>query len=393
MPSNEQRSNREQKLRIELVPSMKDIDAKDWDRLNITKQPFISHAFLNALEVSGSVRQSTGITPLHLCVFDADTLIAAMPMYIKEHSYGEYIFDWQVAEAAFRNGIEYYPKLLIGVPYTPVTGQRFLIANGIDRKEMTTLILNAISSVVEEHKLSSAHILFCTRDEFDLATWHAPFIAGRFTSQYHYLKKDEDCYDGFLERCRSRHRKQIRKERRLPDSLKLDIPEPEALTAEDFSYFYKCYQATHEMYGNPQYLTEDFFTASLPNLRHLLSPTMAYVDGRRVASTVNFHDQNAIYGRYWGTTTNIKNLHFELCYHQLIEHAIETGRTRVEAGAGGGHKIKRGFEPVYTYSLHHYRHPGFHQAVAEFYDREKQYIDAHIEQTKAETPFKENANT
>lgn len=360
------------------------IAPEDWDACAGVDNPFLSHAFLSALEDSGSAVGRAGWQAVPIVVDGADGRPAGIvPAYAKSHSQGEYVFDQGWADAWQQAGGAYYPKLQIAVPFTPVPGPRLLLR---DPAVAPTLIA-ATEAMVVEHDLSSAHATFVTPDQlplFEAADWLI-----RTGSQFHWHNEGYGTFDDFLAALSSRKRKAIRKEREgaLADVEVRTLSGAEIGEAE-WDAFWRFYQDTGSRKWGRPYLTRAFFpmlSARMPD--HVLL-MLAYRDGRPIAGALNLIGGDTLYGRYWGCTEEIPFLHFELCYYQAIDAAIARGLKRVEAGAQGEHKLARGYRPVPTYSAHYIPHPGFRRAVADFLERERHAVAHEIEMLDQMAPFK-----
>lgn len=359
------------------------IDAPVWDGFG-DGNPFTTHRFLLALEQSGSVGSGTGWQPLHLTVESHGQVVGVAPLYAKSHSQGEYIFDHAWAQAYTRAGGRYYPKLQCAVPFTPATGQRLLATDDQARAGL----LSGMMQVAERLKLSGAHITFCTESEAVLG--EAAGFLPRVTQQYHWLNRGYGSYDDFLAALSSRKRKDLRKERARAQAFGGTIRH---LTGDDlkphhWDVFWKFYQDTGARKWGQPYLTRDFFDRIHDTMRDDILLVLAETDGQPIAGALNFLGPDAIYGRYWGCLSDHAFLHFELCYHQAIDHAIAHGLSRVEAGAQGDHKLARGYEPVPIHSLHWVSDPGFLRALESYLDQERDAMGAEIEALADFTPFR-----
>jgi predicted N-acyltransferase len=354
-------------LTVRIAPSVGSLAAADWDALAGARNPFVSHAFLTALEDSGSVGPGTGWTPAPLVIEDgAGGLLAALPAYAKDHSQGEYVFDHAWADAWERAGGSYYPKLQIAVPFTPATGPRLLLAD----PAYAAPLLRAAETLCRRHGLSSAHATFIEPEQlplFEQAGWLA-----RSDIQFHWLNRGYESFDDFLGALSSRKRKAIRKERlAAQEGVEIRALAGAEIRAEHWDAFWLFYQDTgSRKWGHP-YLTREAFDLFGERMGERILLVLAFEDGRPIAGALNFLGAEAIYGRYWGCVVDKPFLHFELCYYQAIDAAIARGLSRVEAGAQGGHKLARGYEPVRTSSMHWIADPGFRAAVAEFLERER----------------------
>jgi uncharacterized protein len=343
-----------------------DIPAAAWDALHDGGNPFVGHAFLSLLETSGSVGPGTGWQAAPLLVHAADgTLIAAAPAYLKGHSQGEYVFDHSWADAWHRAGGDYYPKLQMAVPFTPVPGPRLL---GQDEVALDLLIRGA-EAVVAGNNLSSAHATFIAPGQLQRVV-DAGWLARRDV-QFHFANPGYRDFDDFLSTLTSARRKQLRKERaRAQAGLTIENRSGNALTPADWDSMWHFYQDTGARKWGRPYLTRAAFTALAETMADRIIMSLAYDGAAPVAAAMHFVGADTLYGRYWGARRDVPFLHFELCYYQAIDIAIARGLTTVEAGAQGGHKLARGYAPVATWSAHYIADPGFRRAVADFVERE-----------------------
>jgi predicted N-acyltransferase len=343
--------------------------------------PFLSHAFLAALELSGSIGGASGWTPLPLLVTQGGEPVGAAPAFLKSHSQGEYIFDQGWADAWERAGGAYYPKLQIAVPFTPVVGRRLLGAN-------PPLVLAGAEALVRQNDLSSGHVTFLTKAEADQAEERGWLI--RHGVQFHWHHAGETDFDGFLERCSSRKRKSIRKERAAArEGLTFRQLRGAQIGPAEMDVMWHFYQDTGSRKWGRPYLTRAFFRTAVERLGDQLLLFLAERDGRAVGGALNWVGTDTLYGRYWGCSEEVPFLHFELCYYQAIEWAIGHNLGTVQAGAQGEHKLARGYEPVLTYSAHFIPHPQFRTAIADFLVREREAMGYEMEALRAELPFKE----
>ncbi|MDB5814522.1 MAG: hypothetical protein JWN23_1639 [Rhodocyclales bacterium] len=354
-----------------LIHDIHQISAKAWDALH-DGQPFVRHAFLAALEASGSVGPGTGWTPAHATLWEGDTLRAAAPLYLKSHSWGEYVFDWAWAEAYARHGAAYYPKWLCAVPFTPVPGPRLLARDEATRNALLQAMLAHV--VASGH--GSFHLLF---PDADLPV--AEDLMPRHGVQFHWHNKGYPHFEAFLASMSHDKRKKIRQERRkvAESGTTLETLEGNDISMEHWEFFYRCHAMTYAQHGGSPYLNLDFFQrlgATLPEHCVLL---VARREGRAIASSLLIRDAKALYGRYWGALEHVSCLHFEACYYHPIEYAIAQGLQRFEGGAQGEHKLARGLDPTPTQSFHWIADENFRAAIARFLQRESlgmaQYID------------------
>ena len=350
-----------------------DFDAAVWDACAGTGHPFVRHAFLAALEESGSATARAGWQPVPIALAGSGGETAAvLPAYLKSHSQGEYVFDHGWADAWHRAGGAYYPKLQISVPFTPATGPRLLTQD----PALKPALIAAAEQMVETHGLSSAHATFlddADRDAFEAAGWLI-----RHDHQFHWTNQGYGSFDDFLATLASRKRKAIRKEREgAVRGLTIEHVTGDALTEAHWDAFWTFYQDTGARKWGRPYLTRRFFSLLGERMGDQVLLVLALRDGRPIAGALNLIGADALYGRYWGCTEEVPFLHFELCYYQAIDAAIARGLKRVEAGAQGEHKLARGYLPVRTCSAHFIPHPDFRRAVANFLEAERQAIARH----------------
>jgi predicted N-acyltransferase len=376
-------------LRLEFVSQLETIAAADWDAMAGPDDPFVEHAFLLALEQSGSVGEGTGWLPLHVVARADGRLVGALPLYVKLHSYGEYIFDWRWAAAAERAGLRYYPKLVAMVPFTPATGTRVLCAPDADQAELTRALVRGALGAREETGASSLHVLFLSEEERARLAPIAQLMP-RETVQFHWRNDGYASFDDYLERFRAPLRKQVRRERRQVAEAGLEVrvlPGPE-LAERDWQALYAFYVGTCERRGSGPYLTREFFELLRAAHARRVLAVIAYRRGKPIAGALNFQKGAHLYGRYWGCSEEHPALHFECCYYRLIEHAIEHGMRRFEAGAQGTHKLRRGLMPVAIHSVHEMGHPALRDALASYLPREIDATRAEIAQLAMHGPFK-----
>lgn len=383
-------------LSLVILPTMGAVTASQWDSLVDSDQPFLRHAFLHALEASGSVSAATGWEPCHLSVWQDEQLVAAMPMYRKHHSYGEYVFDWGWADALERAGGRYYPKALSAVPFTPVPGARTLIAKHADAQAARALLAEGWREQCAGQALSSWHLLFA--DEDDVTAWQAqcPELISREGVQFQWRDRGFGDFDGFLASLTSKRRKMIKRERRLVAEQGLQVTRLEGseITPAAMAHFYRCYTITYHERGRPPYLSQDFFERLRQTMPEALVLVQAYMEGmdgregRPVAAALYFRGTSRLYGRYWGSEVVADCLHFEACYYQGIEYCLQRGLTLFDPGTQGEHKLVRGFAPQRVRSLHYLRHPGLAAAVAQFCHQEGEQVNAYREAAFQALPFK-----
>ena len=374
-------------LTLTLHPKIAEIDAADWDACAGDGNPFVSHAFLSAMEDSGSANSRTGWLPQHAVLRDeSGTVVALAPMYAKSHSYGEYVFDHGWANALERTGQDYYPKLQVAAPFSPVPGPRLLRRPGVGVPVAT--LANALEQACDSLGLSSVHITFCTREE-----WEGLGEAGwlqRTGMQFHWENEGYADFEGFLGALSSRKRKVLRRERRDANAAGLTF---HALSGSDITEahwdaFYRFYHSTVDRKWGSAYLTRSFFYLLGERLGHKVVLMYAENAGKPVAGALNLAGDEALYGRNWGCRGDWPFLHFELCYYRAIDWAIAHGLKRVEAGAQGRHKIQRGYLPKHTYSAHWIRHTGLRRAVANFLEDERAGIEREMAVLAEDSPFR-----
>jgi hypothetical protein len=368
--------------------AINEVPADQWDACAGDINPTVSHVFLNALEESGSATARTGWAPQHLTFADASgRLIGAVPMYLKSHSYGEYVFDWGWADAYERSGGRYYPKLLCAVPFTPVPGPRLLVRPDAPAETRNHLVLGMVE-LARQRKLSSLHVNFPEMADFE-AFGEAGFLP-RIGQQFHWANNGYATFDDYLAALNSRKRKAVKKERReaLAGGIEIDMLTGSDLTERAWDAFYKLYLGTTDRKWGSSYLNRKFFSMIGERMPDKVVLFLARRDGNYIAGAFNILGRETIYGRNWGAHREFRFLHFECCYYRAIEFAIDRGLKRVEAGAQGPHKLQRGYLPVPTYSAHWIPDPGFRRAVAAFLDRERDMIEQKIEHLAEYSPFR-----
>ncbi len=377
-----------EEITLNVVTSIRDILAADWDICAGTENPFVSHAFLSALEESGSVTNETGWLPQHLLVRDENSnVVACMPIYLKNHSYGEYIFDWGWADAFNRAGGSYYPKLQAAVPFTPATGPRMLVKAGASNQYYQILI-NGMVQLAKRHNVSSLHVTFPPKHQ-----WEKLGAAGflkRTSKQFHWKNIGYSDFDEFLNELTSRKRKAIKKERRRvqEQGIKLKRITGDELNENHWDSFYHYYLDTIDRKWGQSYLNRDFFSILGETMSKHAMLVMAEYEGKNIAGALNFIGSDTIFGRNWGCLEDFKFLHFEACYYQAIDFAIEQNLQWVEAGAQGPHKIQRGYLPREVYSAHWIENPNFRSAVEQFIKQERREVDHEIKKLMEFSPYK-----
>ena len=382
-------------ITITVHDSLARIGAADWDACACPEavdggrpeDPFTTYRFLKALEDSGSVGAGTGWQPHYLTAELDGQVIACAPMYGKSHSQGEYIFDHNWAHAYERAGGRYYPKLQMAVPFTPVTGRRFLTRPGYEETGQNALVQGAVQ-LCDRNELSSLHVTFCTEDE--AAAGEKMGLMARASQQFHWVNAGYADFDAFLASLSSRKRKNMRKERQQANAFGGEIVmlSGDQITPEHWQAIWTFYQDTGARKWGTPYLTRAFFDIAHAELRDDILLVLALRDGRPVAGAMNMIGASALYGRYWGCVEDHPCLHFELCYYRAIDFALQQGLHRVEAGAQGEHKLARGYMPVATHSLHWMRDAGFADAIQQYLQAEKRAVAQDMEILTSYGPFR-----
>ncbi|WP_027142605.1 GNAT family N-acetyltransferase [Mesorhizobium sp. WSM3626] len=353
--------------------------------------PLVSFAFLSALEDSGCAVRRTGWQGHHLRLETAQSrLLGAIPCYLKSHSQGEYVFDHGWSDAFERAGGRYYPKLQSAVPFTPVTGPRLLVGKGEDRDAVKAGLAAGLKMVTDKLGISSAHVTFA--QESDVATLEAAGFLHRTDQQFHFFNEGFATYDDFLATLASRKRKAMKKERReaLADGITIDWLTGKDLTEKAWDDFFAFYMDTGSRKWGRPYLNRQFFSLIGERMADDILLVMAKRNGRYIAGAINFIGSDALYGRNWGCIEDHPYLHFEICYHQAIDFAIERKLKVVEAGAQGEHKLARGYRPVTMHSAHYIAHPGLRKAVADYLGRERREVERMGEYLEEHTPFRKD---
>ena len=371
---------------VEILSSLSQVSAEEWDALADTGQPFVRHGFLSALEDSGSLGHRSGWQAEHLVLREAGKLQAALPGYRKWHSYGEYVFDHGWADACRRAGIEYYPKLLCAVPFSPVTGPR-LLARDPARGQA---LLGHLPAYLDEQELSSAHINF-TEPALDAVMAGQPGWLERLGCQYHWHNPGYRDFQDFLDSLASRKRKQMRKEREqvAGQGFEFQWRTADQLSEADWDFVYACYANTYAVRGQAPYLKRAFFSLLAQRMPEAIRVVLAMQGQRPVAMAFSLVGGGSLYGRYWGCLAEFDRLHFETCFYQGMDYAIAHGLKRFDAGAQGEHKLIRGFEPTITRSWHYLQHPGLKDAVEAFLMEERAGVRAYAEDARSALPYRQ----
>ena len=368
---------------LRILDSLAGVDAAAWDAL-AGGNPTVSHAFLDTLHASGCATAATGWAPRYVTAWSGATLAGAVPLYVKSHSYGEYVFDWAWADAYERNGLAYYPKLLAAVPFTPATGARLLARDPAVRRRLAGSLLDA----ARDSEASSLHVLF-PADEDAQALREAGLMERRGV-QFHWRNGGYASFDAFLEALSRDKRKKIRQERRrvAESGVRLRRLTGREATAGDWDFFTRCYRRTYREHRSTPYLTRAFFGMLAERMPDNVLLVIAERDGAPVAAAMDLFGEHALYGRYWGALEYVPGLHFEACYYQAIEFCIERGIALFEGGAQGEHKHARGFLPEPTRSFHWLAHPAFNRAVDDYLAREGAHVAAYLDELNDRSPFK-----
>ena len=366
-----------------ILDSLETVDAPEWDAL-AGGNPTLSHAFLDSLHRTGCASARTGWKPQYLALRRDGRLVGAVPLYLKSHSYGEYVFDWAWADAYEQHGLAYFPKLLAAVPFTPAAGSRLLCRDA----DVRAALAHALMQIARASAVSSLHVLFPTPDEASALTDAG--MLERSGVQFHWRNPGYASFEDFLGQLSHDKRKKIRQERRrvaAADVALRRITGREATTA-DWDFFNRCYRRTYALHRSTPYLNRAFFGMIGERMPDQILLVIAERDGNPVASALDIFTPDALYGRYWGSLEHVPGLHFEACYYQAMEFCIERGIALFEGGAQGEHKHARGFLPEATRSLHWLAHPSFYRAVDEYLARERSGIGAYIDELAERTPFR-----
>jgi predicted N-acyltransferase len=375
-------------MKISLINRIDEISREDWNRITGLEYPFIRHEFLHALEASACVSEATGWEPQHCLVYDKDELIALMPMYRKTHSHGEYVFDFEWAHAYRQHGLEYYPKWLTAIPFTPCEGQRLFVKAGVDKQLIFQSIMAYITENAERGNISGWHCLFPTLEEADL--FKSTDIAIREGVQFRWMNKAYRDFKDYLDSFTSRKRKTLIRERRFirEQGITLQQIHGKDITEQQLDVFFQFYQLTYLKRGNPPYLNLEFFKEIAETMPEQLLLILAIKDDTYVGAAFSLVGGDSFYGRYWGCYEEYHSLHFEACYYQGLEYCIANKLQRFDSGAQGEHKIARGFEPVTTWSAHWPSDPGFAAAIKDFTKREAGLMEKYRGNAAESLPFK-----
>jgi uncharacterized protein len=376
-------------MRITIHEHLADIPSAAWNALTDGRDPFLRHEFLVALEHHNCVGEQFGWLPRHLAAYDDNgALIGAVPLYLKDNSYGEFVFDWAWADAYARNGLQYYPKLVSAIPYTPATGQRFLIASGADHAVVSNGLIAAALELARELGVSSLHWLFTPLDQTEQLLAHG--LLRRTGCQFHWQNKGYRDFSDFLDGFTSAKRKKVKQERRhvMDAGIELEVVHGSAMSESQWHTLHGFYCSTFARKSGVPTLTLPFFLEISRTMGNALVLVMARHSGNYVAGAICLRGTDTLYGRHWGCNAEYHSLHFEACYYQGIDYCIEHGLQRFEPGAQGEHKISRGFMPTPTWSAHWIAHEGFRNVVARYTAQESEQMDEYIRELGLHSPYK-----
>jgi len=373
---------------FKFLTSIEQINRREWNSLVDGGFPFIQYEYLHALESSGCVNLHTGWQPNHLIVYLNKQIVALAPAYIKSHSYGEYVFDFQWANAFHQSGLNYYPKLLSAIPFTPCAGERLCIKSEY-RESLQPLMIEQLVNFAKRQNISSWHLLF-PENELSTVKQNSDLVQ-RSGMQYHWFNKHYRSFSEFLAGCKMKQRKNIKRERRIvaDSGVKLRVVEGGNITQALWERFYYFYQRTYaKRSGNTGYLNQSFFETIGRTMASDLMMVVASLETDVIAASLFFKSKNVLYGRYWGASAEFEFLHFEACYYQGIEYCIDQGLDHFDAGAQGEHKIPRGFEPIETYSYHWINDEQFRRAISNFVNQEELVVKSNINELKRKLPYR-----
>lgn len=374
-------------MQVKIIGSLEEVLPEQWNALAGDVNPFVRHEFLVALERHGCVGDQFGWWPQHVTAFDGDKLVGAMPMYLKNNSYGEFVFDWGWADAYERAGLDYYPKLVVAVPYTPVTGPRLMVANEtVD--DVRELLVGGALSLAEKLEVSSLHLLFTT--ESDTAFLEQHQLMRRVGCQFHWHNQSYSDFDDFLSTFSSQKRKKVKRERRhVKDAgVKIELLHGHEITDNQWKIFHHFYCSTFYRRSGYPTLSLEFFKELGKTMPDNVVLILASYQGNYVAGAFNMRGTDTLHGRHWGCSETFHSLHFELCYYRAIDYCIDNGLARFEAGAQGEHKLSRGFVPTPTFSAHWLSHPDFKYAIEDFLQREKGGMEHYMDVMNEHLPYK-----
>ncbi len=376
-------------LEIRMHRGVSEIGAEAWDALVVGDHPFVAHAFLAGLEQHGCIQSGLGWQPCPLGIYENDRLVAAAPLYLKRNSHGEFVFDWSWASAYARHGLDYYPKLLCAVPYSPVSGPRLLVGDTAEADSIRRTVIEAIELHEQTLALSSAHLNFAEHDDanaFSGSTW-----LPRFDWQFHWNNRGWVDFDEFLAALKPKKRKNIRHERGqvAAAGVTCEVRHGDELDGDDWRTLHRLYQSTFDTHGNHPALSEGFFRHLGHTMPRQVVAVLCRRAGRIIAAAFCLRSSDTLYGRYWGAEEQVPGLHFEACYYQGIDYCIRHALQRFEPGAQGEHKVARGFLPVRTRSFHHIRDPRFANAIADALQREATGLEMYRDELLTHSPYLE----
>jgi predicted N-acyltransferase len=384
---------------IKIIKNFSSFNKEQWQKLHTNHNPFLRYEFLNQLELSGCVCKQTGWLPHHIALYDnrpgdEPELLGAIPLYLKTHSYGEYVFDWAWANAFERAGYQYYPKLVAAIPFTPVTGPRILTTKDIDENnkqqyiKIQNMLVVAAAELAKNLKVSSLHWLFTTEQETKVLTEN--HFMKRTGCQFHWQNNNYQDFSDFLSTFTSRKRKKILQERRYvrEAGIGMEILSGEEISEQHWQQFYQFYMSTISTHYSTPYLNQDFFLQLGQAMAKDIVLVFANRDNKIIAGALNFKSKTSLFGRYWGCSEKHNGLHFETCYYTAIEYCIKNKLKSFEAGAQGEHKLSRGFVPTQTYSAHWLAQPDFSSAISSFLKHETLGIDSYMSELTEKNPYK-----
>ncbi len=374
-----------------IVTSLESVSAAEWNALEGgIDNPFLRHEFLAALEQHGCVGDHWGWRPRHIVLSDdSNRLIGAVPLYLKDNSYGELVFDWNWADAYQRNGLRYYPKLVSAIPYSPVTDARLLVHPDADRAAVETQLIAAARDLLEAERASSLHWLF--PDDAQMNTLEQHGFLRRTGCQFHWFNRGYESFDHYLDHFTRDRRKKVKQERRKvrDANVTLEVLHGDEISSEQWAIFHRFYTTTFDKRGGHATLTLAFFKAIARTLPRNIVLVLAIHEGRYVAGALNLRSSDTLYGRHWGCLEEFDSLHFEACYYAGIDYCIAHSLKRFEPGAQGEHKVWRGFEPTPTWSAHYLNHHGFNDAVARYLQQEHESMAEYMQELRSHLPFKQ----
>jgi hypothetical protein len=382
-------------MHVSIAEDLSAVRPDDWNLIAGSDNPFIRYEFLRALEQTRCVGADAGWLPRHILLHDkapgAGALLGAVPLYLKTHSFGEYVFDWSWAHAYERAGLAYYPKLVATVPFTPVTGPRLLVANGGDRDDVRRALIEGAHELARRYRVSSLHWLFTT--EADTRALESARMMRRVGCQFHWTNRGYRDFADYLDTFTSAKRNKIKRERRYvrEAGIELETRSGADMTDALWQTLYKFYHSTVQLHGASAYLTRAFFHELGSTLPDSVRVTLARQGTEYIAGALNLRGRNSLFGRYWGCSKALHSLHFETCFYTPIEYCIAEGIERFEAGAQGEHKLTRGFAPTPTYSAHWLSHARFNDAVGDFLARERDGMEYYMDELNEHLPFKQPA--